>query len=231
MTYFTPRFSGFQFAVSWTPDTQTDLGTNPVGTAGGTGGTPGATRFGTANEEETYTNAIDLGVHYSGEFEGVGITAQAGWGTVDTPDRLSNFAPGESNSDPNIYQAGLAISFEGFTVAGGWARMDEGLLLAGPDTDNDGISNGGLQRTDGHSWTIGAGYATGPWAAICTARKKGASPIEETTRTISFKLRRVTRSLPVLGSTSNICTSTARLTIKMGRMGDGIATPTPSCWA
>ena len=153
VTYFTPRFNGFQFAVSWTPDTQTALGSNPVGVGGGSG--PGSLQFGTANEEQTYTNAIDIGAHYSGEFEGVGITAQAGWGTVDTPDQLSNAYGGESDSDPNIYQAGLAISAGGFTVAGGWARVDHGLLL-----DDGGLA----QRTDGHSWTIGAGYGAGPWA-------------------------------------------------------------------
>ena len=155
VTYFTPRLNGFQFAASWTPDTQTALGSNPVSAGFDSGGGPGSLQFGTANEEETYTNAIDIGAHYSGEFEGVGITAQAGWGTVDTPDQLSNRYLGEDDSDPDIYQAGLAVSFEGVTVAGGWARTSQGLLL-----DNNGV----VQRTDGFAWTIGAGYATGPWA-------------------------------------------------------------------
>ena len=159
VTYFTPRVGGFQFAISWTPDTQTDLETSPVGN--GSGGSQGSLRFGTANEEETYTNAVDLGIHYSGEFEGVGITAQAGWGTVDTPDNLDDADSGGSTSDPGIYQAGLAVSLSGFTLAGGWARMDHGLVLGGSTTD-DGLT--GEQRTDGHAWTIGAGYATGPWA-------------------------------------------------------------------
>jgi predicted porin len=164
VTYFTPRLNGFQFAASWTPDTQTALETFPVGNA--SDGNQGSLQFGTANEEETYTNAIDLGVHYSGEFQGVGVTAQAGWGTVDTPDNLSGADSGGGTSDPNIYQAGLAISLNNFTVAGGWARMDHGLVLGGTTTDAQGNPTPlrGEQRTDGYAWTIGAGYTTGPWA-------------------------------------------------------------------
>ena len=161
VTYFTPRLNGFQFAASWTPDTQTDLETGPVGN--GSGGSQGSLRFGTANEDATYTNAIDLGVHYSGEFQGVGVTAQAGWGTVDTPDNLSAADSGGGTSDPNIYQAGLAVSLEGFTVAAGWARVDHGLVLGGT-TQGGNAPLTEEQRTDGHAWTIGAGYTTGPWA-------------------------------------------------------------------
>ena len=162
MTYFTPRFAGFQFALSWTPDTQTDLGNNPIGAgsvvaSAGAGGSPGSLRFGTGNDEITYTNAIDIGGHYTGEIGGVGITAQAGWGTVSAPDGIDNAAQvggiaNEDSNDPKIYQAGLALTFGGFRVAGGWARIDHGMLLAGS------------QRTDGHSWTVGGGYGTGPWA-------------------------------------------------------------------
>jgi predicted porin len=162
VTYFTPRFAGFQFALSWTPDTQTDLGNNPIGAgsvvaSAGAGGSPGSLRFGTGNDEITYTNAIDIGGHYTGEIGGVGITAQAGWGTVSAPDGIDNAAQvggiaNEDSNDPNIYQAGLALTFGGFRVAGGWARIDHGMLLAGS------------QRTDGHSWTVGGGYGTGPWA-------------------------------------------------------------------
>ena len=182
VTYFTPRTGGFQFAISWTPDTQTKLGgATVVGGDGGSG--PGSLQFGTANEALTYTNAIDFGVHYSGEFDGVSVTAQAGFGTVETPDGI---AMDQDDSNPNIFQAGLALSKDGFTVAGGWARQSHGLLLgamtqgahrhanqAEVDADDDlnavgelieGDMSDGRQRTDGHAWTVGAGYATGPWA-------------------------------------------------------------------
>ena len=150
VTYFTPRMGGLQFAISWTPDTQTDVGTNPIGAGGG--GSTGGVRFGTADKNTTYTNAIDLGIHYSGEFHGVGVTAQAGLGTVDTPDGLEGTA---YDNDPEIYQAGVAISFENFTVAAGWAEVNDGMQLSAPS---------GLQSTEGESWTVGAGYSTGPWA-------------------------------------------------------------------
>ena len=143
-TYFTPRMGGLQFAISWTPDTQTDVGTG-IGGGGGEEGDRGGVRFGTADKNTTYTNAIDLGIHYSGEFDGVGVTAQAGLGTVDAPDNLGG-------DDPEIYQAGVAVSFENFTVAAGWAEVNDGMQLSGG------------QSTEGESWTVGAGYSTGPWA-------------------------------------------------------------------
>ena len=159
VTYFTPRMGGLQFAISWTPDTQTDIlpraNTNPIGNGGGDN--TGGVRFGTADKNTTYTNAIDLGIHYSGEFHGVGVTAQAGLGTVDTPDGLEGTA---YDNDPEIYQAGVAISFENFTVAAGWAEVNDGMRRW---CSQCGTPH--FQSTEGESWTIGAGYSTGPWAA------------------------------------------------------------------
>jgi predicted porin len=205
LTYFTPRLGGFQFAASWTPDTQADIGSSPFGAADS-----GSLRFGTANEEQTYTNAIDIAAHYSGELNGVGITAQAGFGTVDAPDVLRKWksairelereydAEGAAESlgldvgnlgdDPKIYQAGLALSYRGFTVAGGYSKIDDGQYLHGDfDVDNEGrltqasvndwLENGIWQNTEGHSWTIGAGYSIGPWAfstGYLHGREKGS---------------------------------------------------------
>ena len=158
VTYFTPRMGGLQFAISWTPDTQTDIlprdNTNPIGNGGGDN--TGGVRFGTADKNTTYTNAIDLGIHYSGEFDGVGVTAQAGLGTVDTPDGLEGTA---YDNDPEIYQAGVAISFENFTVAAGWAEVNDGMRRW---CSQCGTPH--FQSTEGESWTVGAGYSTGPWA-------------------------------------------------------------------
>ena len=112
VTYFTPRVSGFQLAATWTPNTQT--------TVDGYGG-DGAV-FGPADERTTYTNAVDFGVHYSGDMGGVGVTAQGGYGTVEAPDMVSG-------SNPEIYQAGISINFENFTVAGAWAEVDHGMRV------------------------------------------------------------------------------------------------------
>ena len=75
---------------------------------------------------------------------GVGVTVQGGYGTVEAPDNVSG-------SNPEIYQAGISINFENFTVAGAWAEVDGGMML-------DGAS------TEGRAYTFGAGYSMGPWA-------------------------------------------------------------------
>lgn len=165
VTYFTPRMGGFQFALSWTPDTQTTLGTFIIGN--GTAGSQGSLKFGVSDQNTTYTNAIDIGAHYEGEMGGVGIVAQAGFGTVNAPDKIDDgfttiagAIAGIDDDDPTIYQAGLALTMGGLRVAGGWAREDHGLQICG----------GGctmatqVQRTDGWSATAGVGYSTGPWA-------------------------------------------------------------------
>ena len=154
VTYFTPRFNGFQLAATWTPNTQTVAGRpdddgDYVGGYGGDGAV-----FGPADERDTYTNALDFGAHFSGEMGGVGVTVQGGYGTVEAPD----IAPGDN---PEIYQAGISLSFENFTVAGAWAEVDGGMRFGGEM--QDGRLVGGAS-TEGRAYTFGAGYSMGPWA-------------------------------------------------------------------
>ena len=146
VTYFTPRFNGFQLAATWTPNTQNKT------TDGGYSGVDGAV-FGPADERDTYTNALDFGAHYSGEMGGVGVTVQGGYGTVDKPDMVSG-------SNPEIYQAGISISFENFTVAGAWAEVDGGMRFTGEAEDGTTFPI----STEGRAYTFGAGYSMGPWA-------------------------------------------------------------------
>ena len=154
VTYFTPRVNGFQLAATWTPNTQSVAGRDDgEGNFVGGYGADGAV-FGPADERDTYTNAVDFGAHYTGEMGGVGVTVQGGYGTVEAPDIVSG-------SNPEIYQAGVSLSFENFTVAGAWAEVDGGMRFGG--VMQDGKLVGGAS-TEGRSYTFGAGYSMGPWA-------------------------------------------------------------------
>ena len=92
--YFTPSFSGFQFAFSYAPDGTQDR------TAFGTGGT---------NDNGQVSNAISIGGDYSGEFGGVSISGGGGY------TRANNET---DNKDPYIWAAGVNIGFAGWTVGG-----------------------------------------------------------------------------------------------------------------
>jgi predicted porin len=159
LAYFTPRFNGLQFNATWTPNTQ-HSDNSAAGQPGGSprfGGGAGSLQFGQSDKNSTYTNALDFGVDYSGEMNGVGVYLQAGYGTVDTPDLLDSNAANTDDDDPNIYQAGIALTFGGARAAFGWARETHGIATQSATVASH-------QRMDGHSYTFGVGYGTGPWA-------------------------------------------------------------------
>ncbi len=101
ISYYTPRFSGFQLGASFTPD----LG--DVGTA--------AAFSGDSNVGQAET-VWDAGLNYTGEFSGVGLAAAA----------TGQFGEGEATSDDlRAYNFGLNLSYQGFTVGGSYGIWDE----------------------------------------------------------------------------------------------------------
>ena len=137
LTYFTPRFNGFQFTASWTPDANSTGGSSP---------------FNLANKDTSYTNAFDFGLSYKGEFNGAGVAVQAGIATANAP----NYATSNGFDDFLSYNGGISVSFQGFTVAGSFARVDEGRALGCTVSACTG-------STQGTSYNAGIGYSTGPW--------------------------------------------------------------------
>ena len=126
VTYYTPRFSGFQAGVSYIPNSQA------TGVA--------------AINETGYENVWTGGVNYSGEFSGVGVKAAITGQTGDAKDQTV------IAEDLSAWDAGLNVSFSGFTVGGSY----------GDWTDSLGTN------TDAEYYDIGAGYASGPFSVSVT---------------------------------------------------------------
>jgi len=151
ITYFTPRFNGFQLTASWTPRGHATT-SNSVGQGG-------STFFfsGPADENIINTNGFDLGLSYSGDFDGVGVEVQAGLATATA----SNQADNSGLDDPFAYNGGIAVSYSGFTVAGSFAVVDEplGLLCSGTAVGVAACAS----SNEGESFNVGIGYSTGPW--------------------------------------------------------------------
>ena len=152
ITYFTPRYDGFQLAASWTPRGHVITG-NLIGSGG-------SNYFfsGPADENNIYTNGVDIGISYINDFDGVGLKAQGGLGWAHAPNNADSAAFGTDVGDYVAYNGGIALSYLGWDVAASFAVVAEPLCLLYVATAAIcGSSN------EGSSFNIGAGYSTGPW--------------------------------------------------------------------
>lgn len=113
ISYFTPRFSGVQFGVSYTPD-QGDGGT----AAGFTGQNNG-----------DYENVFNLGLNYTAQYDQVGVQAAA----------TGEFGESEvaGMEDLEAYNIGALVSFAGFSVAASYGDWQESGQAIGSNQDSD----------------------------------------------------------------------------------------------
>ena len=121
LSYFSPRFGGLQLGISYARD-------------------PGQASA-PVNNNTTLTDIVDIAANYSGSFGGVDIDASARYGTSSAP----GVAP-----DPEVWGAGLAIGFSGFTFGGSFAEQDDAGTM------------------DGSAFDIGIGYSNGPMSYSLT---------------------------------------------------------------
>jgi predicted porin len=146
LTYFTPRFSGFQFGVSYTPEcTNQDSNTPSV--------------------EGKVHSVVNVGANYVGKFDQIGIKIGGGFGYGNKPS-------GNTGSDPSTYSMGTNISFGGFTF-GGYYADTLGAIHRGGDArdpvvndDNDGLTfrdPAQVTHADNTGYAAGLAYETGPW--------------------------------------------------------------------
>ena len=98
VTYFTPRFSGLQGGISYTPDNGEDTNAQP-------------------SENDDYHDGLDVGVNFTDSFGGFDVAAFGRYGTA------SNDAPG--GDDPTVFGAGINLGYAGFTVGGSYAQQDD----------------------------------------------------------------------------------------------------------
>lgn len=113
LTYYTPRYSGVQLGVSYTPDQ-------------GDGNLSGRLTGDTATD---YEDVFGIGLHYEGQYDNVGISASA----------TGEFGDHESAAmeDLEAYALGLNVSFAGFTVGGSYGDWQESGQATGSTADSD----------------------------------------------------------------------------------------------
>jgi outer membrane protein OmpU len=132
ITYFTPRFFGFQLGASWTPDSTSD---------GGAGG-----------NSDADTGELDvgsLGINYAEDFNGFGVIVAATAVYSDKQEVL-----GIDVGERWQYQAGLLLSYAGFQLGAAYGADERGINAT---TDEEAWwADVGLNYSTG-PWKFGGG--------------------------------------------------------------------------
>lgn len=98
VTYYTPRFSGFQFGASYAPANQGN-----------------AQDFGSFDRDLALHDGISLGANLVESFNGIDVAVAGGYGRWEAA---------SGTEDPEVWNAGLSLGFSGFTVGGSVAVSD-----------------------------------------------------------------------------------------------------------
>lgn len=111
LTYYSPRVSGVQLGVSYTPD-QGDTGT--------------ATGFtGEANGDQE--SVWNVGLNYSGQFNEAAVNASATYETGESENAAVE--------DLSAYAVGASVAYRGLSVAGSYADFDDSGMAVGSNKD------------------------------------------------------------------------------------------------
>ncbi len=136
LTYFTPRFAGFQLGASLTPDSGVDAGT--------------ADLFGETDNDGDFENVFGFGANYRGKFDEVGITVAA---IAEMGD--SETASGaDTEGEIETFGLGANLTYGGFGIGGSWVDFAEKGLAQGVRTAGGDA---------GSYFDIGVSYGAGPW--------------------------------------------------------------------
>lgn len=148
VSYFTPKFSGFQAGVSYAPEYQ---GFNIAGLTG-VGGSAGENVVFT-NDTTIASDIFEVGLSYDGEFNGVMVKIGGNYVGGDATDAdVDPLTVGaQTIEDISAWSLGAQIGYNGFRFGGGYTHDGDSLQY-------DGVSDDSVT-----SWNVGATYENGPW--------------------------------------------------------------------
>jgi predicted porin len=113
LTYYSPRFSGFQVGASYVPDNSEDSN-------------------GVIDRNSGLNDGFALGANFKGEFGGAAVGLSAGYGSIDNADSGAD--------DPEAYNLGLTIGFGGFGAGVSYAKSEADTSVGDMEGWNAGIS-------------------------------------------------------------------------------------------
>ena len=146
ISYYTPRFEGFQLGLSYTPEISEDRGD--------------VVKY----ESNNYKNSFSAGLNFTRSFGAIDTAAYAGYITHDSPD----FANGATKKDPKAYGVGAQVAYAGFRLGGSYSKFKDGYVLVGQNVANatqvSGTGSTGVTDNvnDGRAFDVGLTYTFGP---------------------------------------------------------------------
>ncbi|EWY40669.1 hypothetical protein N825_35165 [Skermanella stibiiresistens SB22] len=127
--YLTPRVAGFQGGFSYTPENG-DEAQNVI-----------------ANKNtRDYTDFLEFGINYTGEFSGVSVAL----GATGTSANGKGTTTSVALKDFTAYQLGGQVGYAGFKFGGSYIDADNYYVQTKTDSG------------DQHAWNVGASYTAGP---------------------------------------------------------------------
>lgn len=148
ITYYTPKFSGFQAGVSYAPEYQ---GFNIAGLTG-VGGSAGENVVFTQNSTLA-SDIFEIGLGYDGEFNNVMVKVGGNYiiGDAIAGDVDPLTVGVQTIEDVSAWSLGAQVGYNGFRFGGGYTHDGDSLQYTGQSDDS--VS----------SWNVGATYENGPW--------------------------------------------------------------------
>lgn len=146
ITYYTPRFWGFQVGVTYAPSV--------------TGNGDGKNFPVEADTETEYNNGFAIGMNYVEDFNGFGVAISGGYRYATVDDTRGDPPAGTAADDYQAVSAGINLSYAGFTLGGSYANELEGKQACATAACGGGIST----SSEGFAWDVGVSYESGPWA-------------------------------------------------------------------
>lgn len=141
VTYYSPRFSGFQVGASYSPDVD-DVG-----------------QIAQRIDDDTYSDIFNLGLGYEGQISGLRFAASATgeWADDDT----------SAADDIEGYNIGALLGWDAWSIAASWGEWDEGAFtVASPGSHS--LIDTLLTDVDGDYWTLGIAYDGGAFGLSAT---------------------------------------------------------------
>ena len=150
ITYVAPSFYGLTLGASYVPNSNKNV-------------------RGPVNNGSSIYDVYGIGANYTNTFDSVGVKASFGWarGTIgslwgSTPYGGGTNFVSASGQEVNFFNAGLNVSYAGFTLGGSFRWNNHDVKKGGIGA----VTTGGVGYSlNGHAWDAGLMYATGPWAA------------------------------------------------------------------
>lgn len=162
ISYYTQRYNGLQFGISYTPDTGV-IGRSYSGGVRGSvasGTFPNGTQGVVPRSPRAIKNLVSGGFNYNNQFDQVGFTASL-LGEVGKGIKSASETDAKRHRNLRAWQVGAALDMAGFSVAGSYGATNK--KFANVVTANDTVKHKDLKY-----WTAGLAYAQGPIGVSAT---------------------------------------------------------------